>query len=266
MYTKCFLKLNPQNQMETLTYDRVADQKRLAFIVKNIESSVPKRGFVLDVGCGNGIISCALGQYGYQVRGIDVSEKAIQTARQYNQLANVKFEVTEAEALMASDVVYDAIVCSEVLEHLENPAILLQTLHHLLKDNGILIVTVPNGQGPREMMVTRPTLKLRKEKGKMWKALVKMKSLLKYKGTTVQSDADHLDHVQFFSKHAIYQLSNQGKFAVNTLESTNFMEDVFPFSLLTRRFVFLQKLDCWIADQLPPALTGGFLMIWTKEP
>lgn len=250
--------------MELLIYNKIADQKRLAFIVNNIKRMIPAQGMILDVGCGNGIISTTLGQLGYQVKGIDVSEKTIQKAQWHNQLANVAFEVADAEELVTTHVTYDAIICSEVLEHLRNPSDLLQILHQLLKNTGILLVTVPNGLGPREIMVTRPTLKLRKEGGWLWKSINEVKKTLNYKGATVQSDADNLDHIQFFSKQAIYALSSQNDFTVERFESTNFIEDVFPFSLLTRRFVLLQQLDCWLADHLPHFFTSGFVMVWRK--
>ena len=250
--------------MELLTYNKVADQKRLAFIVNNVKRMIPNQGMILDVGCGNGIISTTLGQLGYRVKGIDVSEKAVQKAQRHNQLDNVVFEVADAEELVATHVTYDVIICSEVLEHLKNPSDLLQILHQLLKNTGILLVTVPNGLGPREVMVTRPTLKLRKDSSWLWKSLSDVKRILKYEGATVQSDADNLDHVQFFSKQAIYALSKRNDFTVERFESTNFIEDVFPFSLLTRRFVLLQKLDCWLADRLPHFFTSGFVMVWRK--
>jgi hypothetical protein len=43
---------------------------------------------------------------------------------------------------------------------------------------------------------------------------------------------------------------------------SNFIEDVFPISFLTKRVRSLQKVDCKIAELLPLRLTGGFLTIW----
>lgn len=253
------------NTTDLASYSKAADQKRLNFIVKQLHAGVPPGGRVLDVGCGNGIISRELGELKYQVHGIDVSEKAIAKAQAVNTLDNVKFEVKDAESLIGEGQSYDAIICSEVLEHLQEPANLLRALYQMLKDDGKLIVTVPNGQGPREALVTKPVLKLRNQNNWAWKALSRLKESLGYHGSTVQSDADNLDHVQFFTQKELHQLSGQNNFVITSFGNANFVEDVFPVSLLTKRVYALQKLDCHLADYLPHALAGGFNMVWVKQ-
>ena len=89
--------------------------------------------------------------------------------------------------------------------------------------------------------------------------------MLGYSGTTVQSAADNLDHIQFFSKKDLEQLSKQHGFKITGFGKANFVEDVFPFSLLAKRLVFLQKIDCKIADLLPYQFTGGFFTVWEKN-
>lgn len=246
------------------TYNKVADQKRLNFIIRTLRQKLPTNGKVLDVGCGNGIISMHLGKEGFNVKGIDVSEKAIQKAIASNPLNNVTFENLSAEELVAKGEKYDAIVCSEVLEHLQDPGELLSKLHQSLTDNGVLIVTVPNGKGPRELFVTRPMIRLRNN-SLLWKYINSVKRVLGYSGTTVQSDADNLDHIQFFTKTALKKLSQQHGFKVTSFKNSNFVEDVFPFSFLTKRIKFLQVIDCKVADVLPNFMTGGFLMTWSKK-
>lgn len=245
-------------------YEKIADQKRLRFIIDTLNTHLPEHGKVLDVGCGNGIISMNLGKEGYNVKGIDISDKAIEKANANNPFDNVSFEHLSAEQLIAKGEQYEAIICSEVLEHLEDPGELLDKLHQSLTDDGVLIVTVPNGNGPRELLVTRPMIKIR-ETPSMWKMVNKFKNSLGYSGTTVQSDADNLDHIQFFTKPALKQLSDGHGFRITSLKNSNFMEDVFPFSFVTKRVKALQRLDCAIADVLPHQCTGGFMMIWNKK-
>jgi SAM-dependent methyltransferase len=245
---------HPMSETEKIyTYNRVADLKRLDFIRKNLKASLPAHGSVLDVGCGNGIISLQLGQDGFNIKGIDVSEKAIEKAKATNPFPNVKFEVA------------DAIICSEVLEHLNQPGRLLKELLPILKDNGILIVTVPNGMGPREVLVTKPMLRLRSKNNWVWRSIVKIKSALGYSGTTIQSEADNLDHIQFFTQRDLKQLSGETGFRIERISSSNFIDDVFPVSLISRRLKFIQKADAYLADLLPRSFTGGYLMVWKKS-
>lgn len=247
-----------------ITYDRIADQKRLKFITDAVREKIGENGRVLDVGCGNGIISLHLGKSGFDVTGIDVSEKTIEIAKKNNPFSNVQFKVQSAEDLVASGEKFDVIVCSEVLEHLSNPGSLLSVLSQSLDDHGILIVTVPNGKGPREALVTRPVLRMRKNNGLLWKFITRTKRLLGYTGTTVQSGADNLDHVQFFTRKDLRRLSREHNFKIIRFGKANFIEDVFPFSFFAKRFKFLQRIDCKVADYLPYAFTGGFFSVWKK--
>ncbi|MGO4293450.1 class I SAM-dependent methyltransferase [Chitinophaga sp. RAB17] len=248
----------------TYEYNRITDIKRLNFITDSLKKNIPDGGRVLDVGCGNGVISRHLGQFGYEVLGIDISEKTIAVANQRNTYSNVRFAAISAEELTAQGETYDAVICSEVLEHLDQPHLLLHTIHASLKDDGLLVVTVPNGNGPRELCVTRPMLKARNNPA-LWTSINKVKSVLGFKGTTAQSQADNLDHVQFFTRRDLQQLAEVSHFKIVQFAKTNFVEDVFPFSLVTKRVKFLQTLDCQVAELLPYSFTGGFNTLWRKS-
>lgn len=248
-----------------MEFNRVADIKRLQFILDTLKNNLPPQAVVLDVGCGNGVISRSVGEAGYNVYGIDVSEKAIAKARQLNKFPNVSFDVISAEQLIAEGKKYNAIICSEVLEHLNKPGDLLATLYKSLTDNGVLIVTVPNGKGPREVFVTKPVISLQKKNNFIWRTVQGLKKMLGYKGTTAQSDASDLTHIQFFTRKSLNTLAQANNFKIIKFGKTNFIEDVFPFSILSKRMKFLQKMDCAIAEVLPYGFTGGFVTVWKKN-
>lgn len=247
-------------------YEKYIDLKRLKFISDSLKKhGVHRGGRILDIGCGNGNISIYLGMQGYQVTGIDISEKTIRKARSINRLPNVEFKVSSAEALGNTNETFDAIVCSEVLEHLRDPGMILSYVGRLLGFNGILIVTVPNGRGPRELLVTRPIQYLKKRNNIAWKILGKFKSILGYNGYSAQTDADDLEHLQFFTIPKLRWLADQNLFRIIEIGRSNFIEDVFPFSFLSKRIKPLQKLDCRLADRLPASMSGGFNMVWKKS-
>ena len=93
----------------------------------------------------------------------------------------------------------------------------------------------------------------------------KVKNTLGFRGTTAQSQADNLDHVQFFTRKDLQQLASASDFKIIRFAKTNFVEDVFPFSLLTKILKFLQALDCQVAELLPYKFTGGFNTLWRKN-
>ena len=245
-------------------FERIADIKRLNFIIEVLRKRLPVGAEVLDVGCGNGVISRSLGAQGFAVRGIDVSDKAIAKAKSLNTLPNVRFEVVSAEQLVAEGSRYYAVICSEVLEHLHEPGRLLEVLNQSLHPDGVLIVTVPNGKGPRESLVTKPFISMQKKNDWKWRTLLKIKRAFGYKGTTVQSDAEDLTHIQFFTKSSLEQLASTNRFRIIQFGKTNFIEDVFPFSFFTKKIKILQKWDCAVAELLPYQLTGGFVSVWEK--
>lgn len=248
-----------------MEFERIADKKRLEFIVASIGNNVPAGGEILDVGCGNGIVTRALGAKGFNVLGIDVSSKTINAATAINTLPNVRFEVIGAGELKPDPLKYHAIVCSEVLEHLHHPEHLLHLLHQSLKNEGVLIVTVPNGLGPRELFVTRPIQRLQHRNGISWKMMNGLKRLLGYTGATVQSGADDLSHIQFFTLRNLRRLAKSSGFRVDIIRPSNFIEQVFPLSLVARRSLTLQTLDWRLARMLPLVCTSGFMSIWKKD-
>lgn len=247
-----------------MEFDRIADKKRVKYISSVINASVEHGSYILDVGCGNGLISKAVAKLNYLVDGIDVSEKTIAQARATNFHPNINYRVVEAGNLQPNPGYYSAIICSEVLEHLHKPDLLLTVLHTSLQNNGVLIVTVPNGTGPRELFVTRPVQYINKKDNAFSRVMHRAKKAMGYSGTTVQSSADDLSHVQFFTSSALRRLAASTGFRIEEWAASNFIEQVFPFSLLTKRSQLLQRLDCQVADLLPLVFTSGFMMVWKK--
>ena len=66
------------------TYKDAEDLKRLDFIVDAVNSLNNPQAKVLDIGCGNGNISMALGSLGYNVTGVDIDTVSIEKANAKN--------------------------------------------------------------------------------------------------------------------------------------------------------------------------------------
>lgn len=242
-------------------FTEVVDIKRLNFIADIIQTYLHPGAKILDVGCGNGNISRGIGSLGYNVTGIDFSEGAIRYAKSKNTLPNVQFKVCSAEEVTDGDQ-FDAVICSEVLEHLHHPDGLMKTLATILRQGAILIATVPNGIGPRELLVTRPVQKM--SNSWLGNVINQSKKVLGYSNSTVQSQSEDLTHVQFFTKHAITSLIKRHGFDMLQFGHSNFVEKVFPYSMLTRRVRSLSKIDNAVIDYLPSVLASGFNTAWRK--
>lgn len=264
--SKQLQSLQPIQQFQQLSaltlYHTEEDKKRLKFIIDQIAAhskNTDKR--VLEIGCGNGNMSKAIAYMGYQVLGIDIDDSSIKWANEHNDLPNLEFRVQPAEELTQENF-FDIIVCTEVLEHLHDPSIVLKYVSGNLKDDGIFISTVPNGRGPREVLMTKPMQNL--QKNNKGEALKKVKKVFGFGNGTVQSSNPDLEHIQFFNKSEIIKLHEQHGLSLLNFNHADFIRNVFPYSILTRRSNALQKIDCKIADRLPSACTSGFYMAYTK--
>jgi SAM-dependent methyltransferase len=167
--TDCKTKWSSPHSVDTVVYDYIYGNKNdtpgyiryaqyaedvtsywspLSYLAKQepayagVAVSLPKRGKILEVGCGLGYFTYALAKSGYDAVGIDVSKEAIEDAtKQYGPYFShedfFNFKVAEADK-------FDAILMIELIEHVDDPAKYLAHAKTLLKKSGALIVTTPN--------------------------------------------------------------------------------------------------------------------------
>jgi len=108
-----------------------------------VESHVPRRGRVLDFGCGYGMLSnfLALKSAGRQVLGIDLNEARIEVAKRSSTgHPEVSFQLGDVRDFQGTP--FDAVVMTDVLHHIDwnNVRLLLQIIRSCLRDDGILVV------------------------------------------------------------------------------------------------------------------------------
>jgi SAM-dependent methyltransferase len=111
-----------------------------------------KQGTILDAGSGDGSLSLQLARQGFSVCAVEPDEKwcAIFSRRLENSEFKNKIRIVCAslEDAAFSPGSFDAIVCGEVLEHLDNDVEAIKKFYSLLKKGGVLILTVPlEGKG-----------------------------------------------------------------------------------------------------------------------
>jgi ubiquinone/menaquinone biosynthesis C-methylase UbiE len=149
-------------------------------LVQHLCNVVPRNGFIIDLGCGEGRNSLYLQQVGYKILGVDLSEKAIRVMK------NNFFEedlrglpiVCDARQLAIKSESVDGILAHHIFDHLDYKGFqlaikeslrvlkvggaLLMTLDNfsssalekgaVLKDDGAIVFT----EGPRKGMLVRP--------------------------------------------------------------------------------------------------------------
>ena len=102
---------------------------------------------VLDVGCGGGILSEAMARRGAQVTGIDMGEAPLSVARlhQYESGVEVDYRRITAEQLAAErPASFDVVTCLEMLEHVPDPASVIEACSRLVKPGGQVFFSTIN--------------------------------------------------------------------------------------------------------------------------
>jgi len=113
-----------------------------------INARVPLAGKkICDVGCGGGILAESIAKKGATVTGIDLSEKAIKVADLHSLESGIKvsYELISAEELAAREAEeYDVVTCMEMLEHVPDPAAIVQACAKLVKPGGHIFFSTLN--------------------------------------------------------------------------------------------------------------------------
>jgi 2-polyprenyl-3-methyl-5-hydroxy-6-metoxy-1,4-benzoquinol methylase len=174
---------------------------RLACIIQMLRQAVmPGQGRILEIGCGVGNIAMPIASLGYQITACDIHEPSILMARNRNLFSNLQFIHGSIESVNPGE--YDAIILTEVLEHVNKYRNMVSLIAGSMKSNSILIITVPNGWGITEILC-RPSYALKK-----WPigvAVVKfIKSILKTADLTTANLCS--PHVNFFTFRRLIKL------------------------------------------------------------
>jgi SAM-dependent methyltransferase len=123
--------------LQAARYD-VAFLRRKEIILKMTKFS----GSVLDIGCSTGAVCDELGREGLEAVGIDMSVPAV-------KLANIHvddglFLVCDGTELPFKEEHFEAVICADVLEHVENDWKMVQEISRVLEPGGIAVFTVPS--------------------------------------------------------------------------------------------------------------------------
>lgn len=147
---------------------------------------------VCDLGSGNGYMAGLLARHGFQVVGVDASEKGVELARV--NFPQAEFVCREMSADLGNVVGndFDLVISSDVIEHLYRPAVLLEAARAVLKPKGQALLGTPY-HGYLKNLVLAATGKLDNHFCVNWDG----------------------GHIKFFSVKTLSELLTQHGFAVS---------------------------------------------------
>lgn len=181
------------NNSTEVHFDKIADSydyykvrnkyyyDKLKLLIKDLIVSAKEKS-VLECGCGTGdILSFLMPQKGV---GFDLSENMISLAKEkYRDKNNLFFMRKNIEReIVDVDGVFDYVLMIDILEHLKNPALVLENIKKIMQKDTKLIITTANKKWARVLYILEK-LKLKMPEGEVhWLSLNEILCMLKQQG------------------------------------------------------------------------------------
>lgn len=112
---------------------RAENAVRVPWIIENITETSK----VLDIGCGAGFLANALALEGHDVCAIDLSPSSLEVAQKYDATKKVQYVAANAYSLPYPDQTFDVACAMDILEHVEEPELLIAEASRVLKPGGL---------------------------------------------------------------------------------------------------------------------------------
>jgi 23S rRNA-/tRNA-specific pseudouridylate synthase/SAM-dependent methyltransferase len=131
---------------DELIDERESDHYRDVILPGALRLLEPQRGQrVLDLACGQGVLSRALVEHGVDVVAVDASPRLIELAKQRAKGTEIRFAVGDARALGTLDLGdFDAVACIMALANLDPLEPVLAGVAAALRPGGALVAVIPH--------------------------------------------------------------------------------------------------------------------------
>jgi 2-polyprenyl-6-hydroxyphenyl methylase / 3-demethylubiquinone-9 3-methyltransferase len=139
-------KFRPLHKLNPVRLEYIRD-RLCAHFGRDPLAPQPLKGLrLVDIGCGGGLLSEPLARMGADVVGIDAAERNVKTAATHAAETGtpVDYRHTTAEDLVAAGETFDAVLSLEVVEHVADVPLFLDSLAALMKPEGLLVMATLN--------------------------------------------------------------------------------------------------------------------------
>lgn len=115
-------------------------------MVRQYHPDIPKRKKMLDIGCGAGFLLKTFQDRGWEVLGMDIMDSS---AEYGGRMLGIPIEKCDFETVSPDEISrkygpFDLVAMTDSLEHFFDPFVVLENTFHILKNRGVLFVSVPN--------------------------------------------------------------------------------------------------------------------------
>jgi 2-polyprenyl-3-methyl-5-hydroxy-6-metoxy-1,4-benzoquinol methylase len=133
---------------EIWNWEGPAGSLRRARRVKMLSNHLGVGMRVLELGCGTGYFTRELARTGADIVAVDVSPELLEIAMGDCSAPNVRYEIQNACAMSYRDAVFDSVIGSSILHHLEIKEA-VHEIYRVLKSGGTIYFTEPNMLNPQ---------------------------------------------------------------------------------------------------------------------
>ncbi len=137
-------KFKPLHMFNPIRIEYITDNIKKHFKIKKDNNYLDGLN-ILDIGCGGGLISEPMARLGAKVTGIDASEKNINVAKLHSKSngLNIDYQNTSPENLKYFEK-FDIILNLEIVEHVDNVSLYINSCYKLLKKDGLMFTATLN--------------------------------------------------------------------------------------------------------------------------
>ena len=138
-------KFKPLHMFNPTRIEYITEKIKHHFEIRNNKENFLENLNILDIGCGGGLISEPLSRLGGSVTGIDASEKNIKVASLHSKKNNLKIRYLNKSPEQLNEFEkFDVILNLEIVEHVEDVNLYINSCYKLLKPKGIMFTATIN--------------------------------------------------------------------------------------------------------------------------
>ena len=138
-------KFKPLHMFNPIRIEYITETIKKHFKLEKDKFSFLEGLSILDIGCGGGLISEPMSRLGAKVTGIDASEKNINVAKLHSKKSGlqINYQNTSPENMIEFEK-FDIILNLEIVEHVDNVNLYINSCYKLLKKNGLMFTATIN--------------------------------------------------------------------------------------------------------------------------
>jgi 2-polyprenyl-6-hydroxyphenyl methylase / 3-demethylubiquinone-9 3-methyltransferase len=138
-------KFKPLHMFNPIRIEYITEKIKHHFKIDKHKTNFLNGLSILDIGCGGGLISEPMARLGGEVTGIDASKKNIEVAKIHSRNSKLKINyLNKSPEQLKNTEKFDVILNLEIVEHVDNVSLYINSCNNLLKKDGIMFTATLN--------------------------------------------------------------------------------------------------------------------------